>query len=129
MNLESIAQHLHNERLVVMGRDVFVNAMPAQVEEGVLLLPPYGGTPINHYIPGYYESNFRLIVRSPDYSRAFSLAQRCSGALDKNHPIVMGDIRVTRCMPTNLPRPYRPSAGGYVEMEVDFDIWYAQIEV
>lgn len=128
MNLESIAQYLQDEQLGVMGRSIFVNAMPATVTEGVLLLPPYGGTPINHYIPGYYHSDFRLVARAVDFARAQTLARSCSIALDKNQAVSMGDVRVTRCMPMNLPRPYRPSDGGYIEMEVDFDIWFTQVD-
>lgn len=126
MNLESIATYLEENELGKAGQTIFVNRLPAPVSEGILLLPPYGGVPIDHYMPGYHRSDFRLVVRSPDYARALQLATACSAVLNRQSRTLMGDLVVTQCLPRNLPRPYRNTEGDYVEMEVEIDIWFHQ---
>ena len=123
MNLEAIA-----DRLAALGvlarKSVFVTEMPASCSVGVLLMSSYGGTPINHELPGYYKTEFRVVVRHTDYVSGRTLASKASKALSSHAGFTAGDMLVRQCLPANLPRPYRRSAGGYWEFEVDVEITF-----
>jgi hypothetical protein len=123
MNLEAIADRLAlNTRLE--RKSIFVTEMPAACDIGILLMGSYGGTPINHELPGYYETEFRVVVRHTDYVAGRTLATKASQALTSHIGFTAGDMLVRQCLPANLPRPYRRSAGGYWEFEVDVQVTF-----
>lgn len=122
MNLEAIADRIVGLRSLVKGTSIFVNSMPDTCKFGVLLIPPYHGTPINHEMPGYVVSEFRLVVRGENYVTTNALANQLVGDLTINKETVIGDMSVKQMHPMNLPRPYRRSVGGFHEFEVDVGI-------
>lgn len=127
MNLEAVAGYLQQQRLGVMGKSIFVNEMPVECDFGVLLRDRYSGTPIDHELPGYRDTGFRLAVRSHDFPKGKEHAWKVLKALTLNGPdVVMADIIVKQMLPQNEPRPYRRSKGGLWEWELDFDTAYVQ---
>lgn len=124
MNLEAIGLHLAASGCGVMKKTIFGTAMPAECLEGILLIGNYYGTPLNHYLPGYLVTEFRLIARSADYNRGEALALKASAALTIQAGMQLSGIMVTQCLPLNLPRPYRRSVGAFHEFEVDIAIHY-----
>ena len=98
--------------------------MPASCAEGLLLMDGYYGDPLNHYLPGYINAEIRAVVRSADKVRASDLAKRVSSALTIQAELQIPGLLVKQCLPENEPRVYRRSAGGYWELEVDYQIAY-----
>lgn len=124
MNLYGIADHLQSQRLGVMGRDIFVNEMPVEVEKGILVRDRYSGTPFDHNLPGYFATGFRIAVRSREFTEGDKLAWKVCDALTLQSDTAMLGMTVKSLLPIYQPRPYRRSKGGFWEWELDFDIAY-----
>lgn len=131
MNLKAIAAHLIANRVGREGETLFVTEMPRECREGILLMNGPHGTPIDHELPGWRNTGFRIIVRAADYGRGLELANRASDALTLHHTTVMTardtSIEMRQSLPFNEPRPYRRSEGGYWEFEVEIDCKYIQL--
>lgn len=119
----SIADYLQTQGCGRTGKSIFQYEMPAECKDGVLILDNYYGTAINHYLPGYHATEFRVIVRGSDMLKAEALMKKVSAALTiKSESNAMSGLQVKQSLPQNLPRVYMRSAGGYWEMEVDVDM-------
>lgn len=129
MNLEAIAGHLAQNNCGTLGKNLFVSEMPTDCKNGILLIHPYYGTPINHELPGYYDTEFRLVVRSVDYNTGNALALQASGLLTSQMDLTLPGMLIKRILPVNLPRPYRRSVGGYWEFQVEVEITYVALPV
>ena len=128
MNLEAIAQYLEENECGLVSKTIFVTELPTGCTTGVLLMGPYSGTPINSELPGYYSTEFRIVVRSPVYSTGLDLANKVRKVLTSKVEFDVSGMLVKQCMPSNLPRPYRRSVGAYWEFEVDVDITFVDEE-
>lgn len=126
MNIEAVATYLAANACGTVGSTIFATEMPTACKEGILLMGPYHGTPINRNLPGYYNTEFRVVTRSADYDSGVALATKALKALDTSLEVTMGTMLVKQITPQNLPRPYRRSAGAYWEFEVDVDIAYVE---
>jgi hypothetical protein len=128
MNLESLSTYLMDAGLdLVAGTNLFATEMPATCTTGVLLLEPYNGTPIDLELPGYVNTEFRVVVRSDNYDSGKALALAVSAALTV--PVetqLTPEMFVKRCNPMTKPRPYRRSVGALWEFEVDVGIVYVE---
>lgn len=131
MNLKAIAAHLIANRCGREGETLFVTEMPRECREGLLLMNNLRGTPLDHELPGWRDTGFRIVVRSADYSRGLELATRASDALTIQRETVMTardtSIEMRQSLPFNEPRPYRRSEGGIWEFEVEIDCKYIQL--
>jgi hypothetical protein len=121
MSLETVAKHLENMRVGRVGVSIFVNEMPESCSLGVLVRDRYSGTPIDHYLPNYRQTGYRLAIRSTTYKEGFDFAWRVVEALTLHAETQVGDTLVKQFLPQNEPRPYRRSAGAFWEFEVDLD--------
>ena len=126
MNIEAVAAYLAASACGVVGKTIFATEMPTACKEGILLMGPYYGTPINRNLPGYYNTEFRVVVRSTSYDPGMALATKALKALDTSLEVTMGTMIVKQITPQNLPRPYRRSAGAYWEFEMDVEIAYVE---
>ena len=126
MNLINVANKLAAENCGVLGTSLFVTEMPDTCHEGILLMDAYYGTPVDHYIPGYYKTEFRIVVRSVDYSTGAALSKRAYAALGGHAGFMSGPLTAAQCLPLFLPRSYRRSVGGYWEFEVDMIIAFME---
>lgn len=133
MNLKAIAAYLERRRLGTRGQSLFVANMPTECKNGILLMGGYHGTRIDHYLPGYIDTEFRLVVRATDFDAGFDLAKRASDALQTHQELVLPGapgreghpgMAIKQLLPMNEPRDYRRSVGGFWEFEVDMQISY-----
>lgn len=122
MNLDALATHLQAKNCGIVAESIFIGELPEDGRNGILLMGPYGGTPINKELRGYYVSNFRIVARSAQYDEGEALAKKASAAFDSLVDYTLPGMLVRQCLPVNLPRPYRKSVGGYWEFEVDMEI-------
>jgi hypothetical protein len=124
MNLEAIATHLAANDCGTVGTTIFVTEMPSETTEGILLMGPYSGAPVDKNLPDFYKTEFRLVVRSTSYTSGRALAKKASGVLNNDAGFSVFGMLVKQIYPQNLPRPYRRSVAGYWEFEVDVSIAY-----
>ena len=123
MKLESIASLLQTASLGVMGESIFINAMPAAPVKGILLIDPFGGTPIDHELPGYRRGSFVMVVRSRDYQEAETLINAAIVALTIQDQALPG-MTVKTMRARHDPFPFPVSPGNYVEFTVNIDCRY-----
>lgn len=129
MNLETIAGHLADNDCGKLSESLFVTEMPTPCKHGILLLDNYYGTSINHELPNYYVTEFRVVTRSSEYTAGMELAKRASAALTILAETEVEDMLIKKMLPINLPRPYRRSVGGYWEFEVEVSIVFVDLGV
>lgn len=124
MKLNEVAMYLQVQHLGTVGRNIFVLEMPLSCNAGILLMDTYSGSRIDHELPGWRDTGFRLVVRHPDYSAGETLAERASAALTLQRDVQMGSILVRRMLPYNDPKAYRRSEAGVWEFETDVETTY-----
>lgn len=122
MNLEGVAQILEQAGVAVQGENLFINFMPTDTT-GILLRDPFGGTPIDHELPGYRRTSFMLIVRLPEYQAARELMSAAVDALTMQGRET-GGMRINYMRPRSEPQTYQPSPGGLIEMITNIDCSY-----
>lgn len=126
MKLKEVASYLEQKGVGKMGKTIFVGEMPLDATQGILLMDTYSGTSIDHELPGWRDTGFRVVTRSANYGAGEQLAESVSQALT-----IMSDVQfapnmlMRQCLPQNDPLPYRRSKGsGIWEFEVDFECIY-----
>jgi hypothetical protein len=123
MDLMPIANKLEYEGLGVPGKTLFVNFMPMECKEGILLRSPLAGTNVDHELPGYYKTEFSLIVRSHQFTNAGALAQEAMTTLCLAEQM-LDDLYIHYLRPKKLPVAFPVSDGNYYEVMVVFEVVY-----
>ena len=124
MNLEAVAKLVHDARLATLKKNLFIEAMPAKVNEGVMFRSDYYGTPIDHELPGYRKTEFQMIVRSAKYKDGRDLAVAISNLLTFGEKQVSG-MAFQFLRPIHEPVSYPLSQGDLLEFSVNFETAYA----
>lgn len=124
--LEALAQLLENAGLGVQGESIFVHMMPSTVGQGVLLLGPLSGTPIDHELPNYRKTHFQAIVRHKSYSSGKALAEAVSNALTLINTTLPG-YNVKFILPRHEPVVFPVSEGDFLEISVNFEAVYVNL--
>lgn len=124
MKLKEVAGYLAAEGLGVIGTSIFVGEMPAACKAGILLMDTYSGSRIDHELPGWRDTGFRVVIRHEAYDAGELLAERAITALTIQRDVQMGSIFVKRMLPYNDPKPYRRSEAGVWEFETDVETSY-----
>lgn len=129
MKLKEIATYLEQKRIGKVGETIFVGEMPLECDKGILLMDTYAGTAIDHELPGWRDTGFRMVVRSADYESGFALAEKASELLTIRSQVQIGPKMLVRLsLPQNDPLPYRRSKGsGIWEFEVDVECIYIRL--
>lgn len=123
MDMMPIANKLEVEGLGSPGETLFINFMPMECKQGILLRSPLSGTPVDAELPGFYKTSFMLIVRGHDYASASELMESCMRTLCF-YDQVLDDIEVRYVRPSSLPVTFPVSVGNFYEIKVAFDICY-----
>lgn len=123
MNLESIADYLEAEGYGTIGVDIFAYRMPEGATEGVLFTLPLVGVMIDHNMPGYYKSNFMMVVRAARIDTGIARAEALSDALTL-YDTTLTNVRVNHIRPRFEPVVFPSSQGDNFEVSVGFDASY-----
>lgn len=123
MDLMPLANKLELEGLGTQGSTLFINYMPMECRQGILLRSPLTGTPIDNYLPGYYKASFTVVVRTPNvkYDEGLALMEQVMRTLTL-FDTELDDITVKQMYPTNLPATYPVTEGNFFEIRVNFDL-------
>ena len=123
MDLLPIANKLEYEGLGISGKTLFVNFMPVECKEGMMLRSSLSGSKINHELPGYYKTEFSLIARSHQFVNAKTMIEEAMPVLcfaEEN----LDDIYVKYIRPKTLPVAFPVSDGNYYEVVAVFEAVY-----
>lgn len=127
MNLEMIANKLQDDNVGKKGKTIFINHMPTEATVGVLLRPPYIGTPIDYELPGYRKTKFNAAVRGKNYVEADTLAKKVMESLTF-YETQMPGIEVRYVRPIAEPVSFPVSDGGMIEFLVIFEAVYVMLD-
>lgn len=120
MNLTGLADRLHGSSIAVKSKTLFLEMMPAEAELAVLLRSPITGTKIDYELPGYFRTEFQVIVRTVGYPDGEALMKRVVTKLTMDNTVV-GTQSFQYCRPRFLPVAFPLSRGNLVEHTVTFD--------
>lgn len=127
MNLEMIADKLQEDGVGIKGKTIFINNMPVETVAGILLRPPYIGTPIDYELPGYRKTKFNAAVRGKTYQEAKNLANQVMSSLEFGNRQFPGlDVRHIR--PITEPVSFPVSDGSLIEFLMIFEANYVILE-
>lgn len=121
MNLIPVANYLQGLGVASIGVNLFISFMPAEVTQGILVRENFGGTKINHYLPGFHKASFMMMVRSNDATAGRVLIQSAIDALTISMDTVMDTTTVHYMRARNLPYMYAPTGSQNVEIAVNMD--------
>jgi hypothetical protein len=127
MKLMPLANLLEAAALGVKGDTLFVGMMPAAAEEGILLRNPLAGTKINHELPGFFQTEFQVIVRTPatQYDDGEALIERVIAALTMEN-VQVEDHAFNYSRPRTEPVAFPLSKGNLLEFNVMFDCCFVR---
>lgn len=125
MKLEAIAFLLESAGLGTQGRDIFINFIPEN-RAGILLRTDFGGTKRDHYLPGYIQTTFWLIVRGPEYVAVKEQIEAAVFALwdVSKHGVVVDTATFNYIRPKVDPFAYAPSPGQNIEFGSKMECCY-----
>ncbi len=118
MDLMPIVQYLEHEGLGTIGKDLFRNHMPAQVDEG-LLVTCQMPIVIDRYI-GVCRGSFQVIARSPDWERPRLKMIEVTNVLN-GQGMILGNMLFHYIKPRHEPMLFPKSESDLVEASVNFD--------
>lgn len=122
MKLEAIAQRLQTTGVGTQGKDIHIGHMPAE-RDGILLRQPFGGSDIDHELPGWRQTSFQLVVRGKSFKDTQALIKNAVVQLTMlESPCSTIYVRYMR--PKHDPLSYPLSAGGRFEFVVNMEVCY-----
>jgi hypothetical protein len=123
--LDTFAERLEANLLGKRGKTIFTYAMPAHVEEGILLRDPLDGVAIDHELPGFFrEAGFQLLVRATSHASGMELAQSATECLTISADTQFTGYLVRYSRPDHLPLVFPASEGDLLEISVNFSYCY-----
>lgn len=117
MNLMPMIDLLQANGVGAAGTDLFLNMMPATVNRATMLRESLTGTEINHELPGYFKTEFQVIIRSPDYIDGLNLINEVIDVLTLDNEVVE-DMYFRYCRPKTQPVSFPISDGALIEYTV-----------
>ncbi|MPQ56301.1 minor capsid protein [Duganella sp. FT27W] len=127
MNLLPLAAILSSAKLGIEGETLFVDMMPADAGNAVLLRNPLTGTKINHELPGYFKTEFQVIVRATlgGYGEGLALMEQVVEAFTMEETAV-ANMHFNYCRPRTTPVVFPLSEGNILEFNVMFDCCFVR---
>ena len=121
MNLLPIAQYLEDNHLGIQAKTIFINQIPVECPNGILLRNKLQGTPVNYELPGYYKTTFQLVVRSNDYTLGNQSVNDVVAALTLQE-VNIDTMHIKFMRPKTLPVVFPISKGNLLEFALDMEI-------
>lgn len=78
--IDTLANHLEDAGVGLVGKDIFVHFLPEAAEYGILLLDNYVYKTTSE-IPGYRRGQFRIVVRAKTHKEGNTLSTQTIAAL------------------------------------------------
>lgn len=120
---EAVASHLQAQGVGVIGQDIFAGFMPERVKQGILILTPLQGIPIDFELPGYRRGSFQVVVRDTERQRCLTKANEVSNALNMDETTI-DTVLFRYVRAKHDPVVYPMSKGNLLEGSVNFETVY-----
>lgn len=124
MNLNPLVNLIIAADLGVPGESLFMNMMPMEAESAILLRNPLSGTKIDYELPGFYMTQFQLIVRSHSYIIGEKLIKDVIKTLTFKYDTQVEDHLFKYCRPNAMPAVFPLSKGNLLEFNVMMDVCF-----
>ena len=121
MNLLPLATELQTKKIGTMGKTIFINMLPIDVPVGVLLRNSLNGTEIDYELPGYFRTEFQVIVRASSYPAGEALMEKVFNTLTFNDR-QLGNMHFNYMRPHTEPAVFPLSDGNLLEFSARFDV-------
>lgn len=125
MNLLPLVSVLESAGLGVAATSIFINMIPAECPNGILLRNKLQGTRIDYELPGYYKTSFQVIVRSENYASGEAKIASVLSSLTMRD-IQVDSMYVKYMRPITRPVVFPLSNGNLLEFASDFDIVFTE---
>lgn len=123
MNLMPFADLLESAGYGMKGTDIFINSMPVEANDSILLRQKLTGTPINYDLPGYFRTRFNLVIRSHSYESGETLIKSVTKSLTVSN-LQLDELYLNFSRPTHQPVAFPLSKGNNLEFQVEFEVCY-----
>ncbi|HEO0817036.1 minor capsid protein [Acinetobacter baumannii] len=127
MNLLPLATELQTKKIGTMGKTVFINMLPIDVPLGVLLRNSLSGTEIDYELPGYFRTEFQVIVRAGSYPAGEALMDKVFNTLTLNDR-QLGNMHFNYIRPRTEPVVFPLSDGNLLEFSAYFDVSFYKVK-
>ncbi len=124
MILESLAAYFESLNLGAQGQSIFINMMPLECSQGILLRGEYSGMKYDYELLGFFKGRIRLITRSLTYQGAMTLINQVLTTLPTTEATIdTFDVRYLR--PLTQPIGFPVTKGNYFEAFTDLEIAFS----
>ena len=121
MNLMPLVDLLATNQVGIKGENLFINMLPPDSLNAILVRNTLAGTKIDYELPKYFRTEFQLIVRGTDYTATSNLIAQAVTALTLVETQVENQY-FKYCRPSTEPTSYPISKGDLIEFNVVFDV-------
>lgn len=125
MNLTPLAEKLEADGVGVMADTIFINMIPVDAPQGVLLRNNLRGTEIDYELPGFFKTDFQVIVRAPNYTAGEALIQEVFNSLTLSEQ-QLGPLYFKFMRPRTKPVVFPISKGNLLEFSADFSVCFTE---
>jgi len=131
MNIDILIEKLATSGLVIAGKSLFREAMPAETTIGVMIRPPLTGINIDPYISGWHKTRIQVITRHTDPLLGQNLARDVCKALTVEAPEIhpataeRAALRLVRFYPETLPVQFPRLKSNGLEISQHFQAVFA----
>ena len=127
MNLMPLANLLEDGGVGTKGTTIFLDMMPAEADSAILLRTPLRGSKIDYELPGYFKTEYQLIIRTPSslYDDAMSLTDQVIATLTLTNAQVENHY-YTYSRPRTEAIVFPLSKGNLLEFNVMFDCCFVK---
>lgn len=110
--------------LAEIGVSLFVNTMPADVHQGVMLRDPLHGAELDEGMDGFVHHQFQIIVRDADPEAAWNTTKAVAAAL-KVSDLTADGIYILKMFPLSMPASYPKMDSDELETSVRMRVAFA----
>lgn len=125
MDLLALATYMQNEGIGTMGQSIFINQIPVETLEAVMIRMPPRGMKFDWELPGYFKGSFQITVRAQTYPAANTLLNSVIAKLNLQKTTI-GSMSINFLRPQTTPSYFPLSKGNLIEAAMDFEICYVQ---
>ena len=122
---DTIASFLEQNSVGTLGVSIFVNTMPLECNEGILLRPEYSGFKYDWEIPGFFMGRVRVIARSANYDNSIQLIENVLAVLPQ-YETTIGTTYFRYIRPFQKPQTFPVTQANLFETMFDLDICYSE---
>jgi len=124
-HLEEVARMIEAEGVALVGRDLFIGTLPANVTRGVMLRDPLTGVAIDDGMKDFYSTEFQVVVRDTDVRRGYDTAEAISRIVKVDN-LEAAEVFISWMHPCTKPVSYPRGDANDIETSFRVRIGWAE---